>query len=603
MTDAFTVLPDAACKDAHPADTVRHIKTILSSHGIETEEFWGESNVPHCYSLRINIAGTTIGSNGKGVTRELALASGYGELMERLQLGLIWRNKLQIEGGASSCEAQSQPVKAAQLLARNRSWYTAYAQTVAQTVGVSMTEAQLLQQYTDAQGMVQATPYYCLRTGTQEYLPTALCKTVYATSGGAAGNTMEEAMVQALSEIVERHYKLRVISENIAIPEIPEENLRQWPIAWQIIEYLRSNGFRISVKDCSLGTKFPVVCICIVDTATGKYHTHFGAYPDFEIALQRTLTESFQGRNVRTIARHEDFSDPSPKNFDMRFLMYELVKGTSEKTPDFFIKQPAEPYRPTAGFTGKTNRERLKECIDFFHEQGYDILVRDSSTLGFPTCQIIIPGYSEVLPQRMCSKYNDSRYSLYSSRALRNPVVASMEDRLGLMLHIAQSGQLRMYGMESFTTESGIPANLSADEESYLMNTAMAHINYSLGKIKESVGFIGKALRSNAATDKEYLLCLKRYLSLKLQEYSAEDIQTTLRYFHQPQTVERLYTCLEKKENPLNSVVLCCDLQCRADCRLFSHCKKKLSDQIVHLIVAKAKELDQAALAQYLQEL
>ena len=89
---------DRTFKDDSPLDTVKKIKGILKSYGIETEEKWMDSGVPYCYSLRVSVYGTVFGTNGKGVTKELALASGYGELMERLQLGRILKSDQQKDG-------------------------------------------------------------------------------------------------------------------------------------------------------------------------------------------------------------------------------------------------------------------------------------------------------------------------------------------------------------------------------------------------------------------------------------------------------------------------------------------------------------------------
>ncbi|MBQ7416298.1 MAG: YcaO-like family protein [Oscillospiraceae bacterium] len=603
MIDTTIATPDVACKDAHPVDTVNKIKGILATHGIEIEESWGTSNVPHCYSLRVSIAGTQIGANGKGVAEELALASAYGELMERLQVGLIWRNKLQAEDSVSSCEAQSRLVNAEELLQRNFSWYTEYAQQLRKATNTSMTEREIMNQYVTANGSVQATAYYCATTGTTEYLPAALVKSVYGTNGAAAGNTMEEAMVQALSEIVERKHKLRIIYENIPVPDIPEERLRTCSIAYEIIQYLRSQGLRVVVRDCSLGTKFPVVCVCLIDTKTGRYHTHFGAFPDFEIALQRTLTETFQGRNIKNIAAYEGFSYQGNEASYIKLLMNELALGTSEKQPQFFYNVPQEPYLQTAGFTGRTNKERLKECIEFFREQGYDVLVRDSSCLGFPTCQIIVPGYSEALPYRLSNRFNEMRYASYANKALRNPACAKPEEMMGLLMHLAQSGQMRYAGVEDFLTEAGIPAILGREEKHYLMNMALAHVRYSLGKHGEVISHLDKAIRTKVADDEEYLICLKRYLSLRQEQYTADEIKATLTFLHNPETVEKLYTCLSARKNPLDSLVLRCDLQCQPDCRLYTRCRKKETDRLVQLVVEKSKAMDQSAVENLFQEL
>lgn len=600
MIDVLTTT-DAEYKDAHPMDTVNRIKDILRLHNIETVEEWNDSYVPNCYSLRVNIVGTKIGTNGKGVTKEFALASGYGEFMERLQLGNIWRNKMSFDKGVSSADAQSEYVQADDLLARNSKWYERFAQSLHNLTGITMTPKQIMERYVEKDGSVLSIPYYCPTTGQMEHLPLDLVKSVYGSNGGAAGNTIEEAIVQAISEIVERNHELRVIYGNIPVPEIPEDVLRTCTIAYKTILFLRESGYRVTVKDCSLGTKFPVVCVTIINTATGKYHTHFGAHPNFEIALQRTLTESFQGRNMQTVTKFENFCYTSNETYDFRHYLGELIKGTSEKMPQFFIRKPDAPYTPTAGFSGSNNRQCLQECLDFFREQGYDVLIRDCSCLGFPTCQVIIPGYSEIVAHRFSPKYNNYRYRSRATRALRNPTAVGVEDLLGLIMHVMESSKYRFYGMEGFANEAGLYANLPADVSTYLMNAAMGYAYYALGKYKETINCVGKMLSVKEPRDAGYLICLKRYLTMLINGYSPEDIKQTLLYFHTEQTVAQLYDCLNKKENPLHQQVLRCDMQCTPDCVLYNACKKTHTDRIAKMIVEKSKQMDQSTLVDILK--
>ena len=79
---------DKKFKDAAPADTLGKIYGILNELGITASEMWNESGLSNCYSVRVTINGTGIGSNGKGISKELATASGYAELMERIQSGM-----------------------------------------------------------------------------------------------------------------------------------------------------------------------------------------------------------------------------------------------------------------------------------------------------------------------------------------------------------------------------------------------------------------------------------------------------------------------------------------------------------------------------------
>lgn len=595
MTDLLTILPDTACKDAHPQDTVRRIKEILRQQNITTQEHWNDSGVPHCLSVRISIAGTPFGANGKGVTRELALASGYGELMERLQLGYLVKTagqKAAIQEDAA--EDPRMPLDA--LLSSGI--FEKYAELAKKSTQTPITADGLLRQYADAQGNIPVTGFYSIAQGKQVYLPSALRRSVYTTNGCAAGNTMEEAMVQAISEILERHYKSRILTENIPLPDIDEQTLQSCPLAWEIICFLREKDFLVRVKDCSLGGKFPVVCVCLTDRRTGKYHTHFGAFPIFEIALQRTLTESFQGRNLESIGRYADFCDDSRA---LPVLMSELVRGTAEKPVEFFLNTLGA-HTPTAGFSGGGNKGLLKECLAFFQEKGLDVWVRDCSSLGFPTCQVIIPGLSEIFPHRLSPRHNDTRYAPMARKVLRNPANARLDECMGLLMHLGQS-QAAGLGGGSFPAEANLAVELPAQEDSFLLYTALAHVHYALGKTPDAQKAIEKAIPLGSSRDGQYLLCLKRYLDLKRDGRPPEEIETLLRYFHHPHTAAQLYALLDGGKNPLDPVVLHCDETCSPDCRLAGVCSQKQAVALANYIHNQSLRLDQSQLSRLLDTL
>ena len=76
-------------KEVEPIETVNKLKGLLERLGIEVEEKWSNKSSVGTYSLRICIKGTDIGQNGKGMTKEFAMASGYAEFFERLQNGMF----------------------------------------------------------------------------------------------------------------------------------------------------------------------------------------------------------------------------------------------------------------------------------------------------------------------------------------------------------------------------------------------------------------------------------------------------------------------------------------------------------------------------------
>ena len=77
---------DGNFKDDSPLSTVEKIRNILKSNGIEVEEQWIETQVPYCFALLLKIKGLNFSTSGKGLSREFALASAYGEMIERVVL-------------------------------------------------------------------------------------------------------------------------------------------------------------------------------------------------------------------------------------------------------------------------------------------------------------------------------------------------------------------------------------------------------------------------------------------------------------------------------------------------------------------------------------
>ena len=68
-----------------------------------------------------------------------------------------------------------------------------------------------------------ALPFTRMDDGERVWFPVNIIGNLYVSNGMSAGNTEAEARTQALSEIVERHIKFRIISEGICLPEVPDE--------------------------------------------------------------------------------------------------------------------------------------------------------------------------------------------------------------------------------------------------------------------------------------------------------------------------------------------------------------------------------------------
>jgi ribosomal protein S12 methylthiotransferase accessory factor len=114
----------------------------------------------------------------------------------------------------------------------------------------------------------------------------------------SAGNTQNEAQVQSLSEIFERYVKNKIIAEGLCLPEIPVSVLERFPTILADIRELESHGYHLRVCDASLGGLYPVMSVTLINPKDGSVFASFGAHPSFEVALERTVTELFQGRSL-----------------------------------------------------------------------------------------------------------------------------------------------------------------------------------------------------------------------------------------------------------------------------------------------------------------
>ena len=141
---------------------------------------------------------------------------------------------------------------------------------------------------------IVAMPY--VRQSDQEtvYIPQSIIANLYVSNGMSAGNTKNEARVQGLSEVFERYIKNRIIAEAISLPEIPKSVMDRYPSIQASIAKLEEEGFPIYAFDASLGGKYPVICVVLLNPNNGTCFASFGAHPNFQVALERTVTELYK---------------------------------------------------------------------------------------------------------------------------------------------------------------------------------------------------------------------------------------------------------------------------------------------------------------------
>ncbi|MGN1280343.1 MAG: 30S ribosomal protein S12 methylthiotransferase accessory factor YcaO [Succinivibrio sp.] len=389
-------------KDAPLEQSIEHFEAILQKLKIKVREKNWLNPVPDVYSVNLDIETCpSIYSNGKGSSKLAARASAYGELFERLAthlsfsdfyLGLDNANAPYVhfkdEKWTVIQEDGDHQIPNDVLNSSLRKFYT-------QDNDLKIDDLIDLQSSSFSRG-VCSIPFTNARNGEIVYFPVNLLDNLYGSNGMSAGNTEYEALVQGLSEIIERYVKKEIITRGLCLPAIPDEILAKYPKSYNALKTIEGDGLKTVCYDASLGGKFPVVCVVLFNQKNGSSFASFGAHPIFEVALDRTVTELMQGR---TLCDLDNFDEPS---FDLKLtsdvvnIESHFVDSTGVLPMQMFRKVP--DYRFVAwDFSGNTH-EQYKALRYMIAKLGFDIYVRSYSYLGVSVYRTIVPGMSEIYP-------------------------------------------------------------------------------------------------------------------------------------------------------------------------------------------------------------
>ena len=424
-------------KDLPLEQTIANMTGILKDLGMKIEIASWRNIVPHVWSLHIRDAASPMCfTNGKGATKESALCSALGEFIERLSCNFFYNDQFFGEAIASS-EFVHYP---------NEKWFKpgpddelpegilddhclAIYNPDGELCGSNLIDTNSGK----AERGIVSLPFVRQSDGEVVYFPSNLIENLFLSNGMSAGNTLNEAEVQCLSEIFERAVKKQIIEEEIALPDVPREVLEKYPDILEGIEALEAQGFPTLVKDASLGGQFPVMCVTLMNPGTGGVFASFGAHPSFEVALERSLTELLQGRSFEGLndvpaPTFNSLAVTEPNNFVEHF-----IDSTGVVSWRFFSAKADYDFVEW-DFSG-TNVEEAACLFGILRELGKEVYVAIYEELGAPVCRILVPGYSEVYPVEDLIMDNtnmalDYREDILNLHRLNNEQLADLVERL-----------------------------------------------------------------------------------------------------------------------------------------------------------------------------
>jgi bacteriocin biosynthesis cyclodehydratase domain-containing protein len=326
------------------------------------------------------------GSFGKGSNAEQAEASALMEAIERYS-GIFQSDEIRVSKRFTDFEA-GEAINPEDVLIFSDAQY--------RSPEAEPDESHPVPQRFDPSARMQWSPVWSLRDQRFRYLPTSLLYFFYGgedgiynadSNGCAAGNTLQEAIVQGFLELVERDaYAIwwynRSPREGLDLSQFDD------PYVQDLRNQLSDRGRKLWVLDITSDLGVPTYVAIVHWMQNGHENIEFGsgAHFDSRIALLRTLTELNQ------------------------FMTIGLMNGGTGEKPSLDNVTPLElksyPFlspngRPAApiikgskfGLLDDT-RKQVDACIEVARQAGLDFLVLDQTRPDVETSvvRVIVPG-------------------------------------------------------------------------------------------------------------------------------------------------------------------------------------------------------------------
>ena len=376
-------------KNAPLEESIAKMQDVLASVGCETTFSHEKHPLSHCYSVNVASveAPNYIYANGKGSLSQASMASALGEYIERLQTNNFFID-FYLPNRKYYPDEVAFEFDGAYLNEELLALYNPSGE---------MNASDLVDYNSDYTDKVVALPFVRQSNGEKTYIPINILSNLYVSNGLATGNTPEEAQVQALSEIFERHAKIEIIKNGYALPTFPEELVASFPKLQSDVSSLRELGYIVEVLDASLGGKYPVTAISLINPKNATLFVSFGAHPILEVSLERTMTELMQGRGLDNL---DAFEVPT---FDMSIvadsfnLESHFIDSNGKLGFGFLNASKSFDYTPWE-YAGENSADEYSYLTAILEKEEKEMYLREYNYLGFYSCQMIIPDFSEVYP-------------------------------------------------------------------------------------------------------------------------------------------------------------------------------------------------------------
>jgi ribosomal protein S12 methylthiotransferase accessory factor len=203
-------------------------------------------------------------------------------------------------------------------------------------------------------------------------------------NGPSAGNSYEEAILQGLAEIVERHVCAEITRKRIKAPLIDPESITD-PVAVELLNKFTRNGIQVYLNDFTLDTGIPTVGALAMDPSTFPETSEIvytaGTTPEPNKALIRAITEVAQlAGDFHTKCNYE--ASGLPKPLSLEEVDYIINPGRTVSLDDL----------PDLG--DNNMKVEIDRCLDALDRLGWEVFIINTAhpDLQVPAIYTIVPG-------------------------------------------------------------------------------------------------------------------------------------------------------------------------------------------------------------------
>ncbi len=373
LRDCFKSYTYDQDKATAPRETIARVRALLKELDLDILRETiridsGRLGIPifisRCGKDAVRIIGTQK-QMGKGGTPEQSEASALMELAERFSFFHFIKARSFIQETYRNIKDQALPLEALAHCFYDRSNDLDKIKDVFEQIPLSWVWAYNLTQKKDQ--LVPIDWFYLIH----EY------------NGPSAGNTLEEAILQGLCEVVERHVSSVISHDLLPTPAIDPASVTD-PAAKGLIEKFDRLGIKLFLKDFSLDTGIPTVGSLAYDPATFPEKSEIvftaGTTPNPEKSLIRAVTEIAQ--LAGDFINRTQYRPTLPKYQQLEEAQYVMA---NPKTIGIF-EMP--------DLSDANIRLEIESCVQALSRIGLEVYVVNVThpQLGIPAVYTIIPG-------------------------------------------------------------------------------------------------------------------------------------------------------------------------------------------------------------------